>query len=199
VRAPTRAQWHRLARRVQGSLDISRALDELEPDPPLFPADRRAAVEEAEAWGEREFQPIPRRIFRWGMAHNPDLRHYALGTVGKLPAPSATGTLMLPALRWFAHVSRASDDYTREGIERLPGLLDHVDELIAAGTIGRAGQPNAADFQIACTIAILRLFADIKPELDGRPGTKLAKTLFPKDVAGLPPFLPEEWLRPIRH
>ncbi len=41
-------------RRVQGSRRISRFLDELRPEPPLFPADpqRRAAVEEAERWGE---------------------------------------------------------------------------------------------------------------------------------------------------
>src|SRR5690242_20833417 len=52
-------------RRIQGSLEISRAIDALEPERPLFPADRREAVEEAEAWGERDFQPLPRRFFRW--------------------------------------------------------------------------------------------------------------------------------------
>src|SRR3954471_14684879 len=31
-------------RKVQGTLAISRALEELKPDPPLFPADRRAAL-----------------------------------------------------------------------------------------------------------------------------------------------------------
>ena len=42
-------------RRVQGSLDISRALDDLQAEPRLFPADpeQRRAVEDAEAWGER--------------------------------------------------------------------------------------------------------------------------------------------------
>src|SRR3954454_17451294 len=39
-------------RRVQGSRETSRTLDDLKPDPPLFPADGREAVEEAEAWGE---------------------------------------------------------------------------------------------------------------------------------------------------
>src|SRR3954465_4675430 len=148
-------------RRVQGSLGISRALEDLKADPPLFPADRRAAVEEAEAWGEREFQPLPRRFFRWGAAHGHDLREYAFGTVGGIPVPAVSGKLMLPALRYFAHVSRASDDNTRAGIERLPGLLDHVDELIADGTIGRADEPTAADFQIGSTIAVLRVFEDI--------------------------------------
>src|SRR3954470_21314796 len=61
-------------RKVQGSLAISRALEELQPDPPLFPPDRREAVEEAEAWGERELQPLPRRFFRWGAAHRQHVR-----------------------------------------------------------------------------------------------------------------------------
>ena len=50
-------------RRVQGSREISRALDELAPQPPLFAADpqRRRAIEEAEEWGE-ELQDAARRI-----------------------------------------------------------------------------------------------------------------------------------------
>jgi glutathione S-transferase len=40
--------------KLSGTRVISRALDELQPEPALFPADpeRRAAVEEAERWGE---------------------------------------------------------------------------------------------------------------------------------------------------
>lgn len=49
-------------RRIQGTLEISRALESLRPDPPLFPATaaKRAAVEDAERWGERVLQPGPR-------------------------------------------------------------------------------------------------------------------------------------------
>ena len=182
-------------RRVQGTKNISRALDEMKPDPPLFPADRRAAVEEAEAWGEHEFQPLPRRFFRWGMAALPDFRRQILGSVGKIPAAGVASPLLAPQMRYFARLSRASDEYTREGVEKLPEMLDHVDELIAEGTIGRENEPNAADFQIACTIGVLRAFADLKPELEGRPGTELANRLFPRKVPELPPFLPKEWLK----
>src|SRR4051794_24188277 len=58
--------------RIQGSTSISRALDELVPEPPLFPHDpeHRRAVEEAEAWGESELQPVPRRMYRWGLGRN---------------------------------------------------------------------------------------------------------------------------------
>jgi glutathione S-transferase len=185
-------------RKVQGSLSISRALEDMKPDPPLFPADRRAAVEEAEAWGEREFQPLPRRFFRWGVAYNPELRKYVLGTINKTPAPGVAGVAMLPTFRWFANVSRATDENTRAGLERLPVLLDHVDELIAEGTIGRADEPTAADFQIASTIATLQVFAEIRPVLEGRPGTELARRLFPRSVPELPPFMPEDWVTPLR-
>lgn len=184
-------------RRIQGSLQISRALDDLQPEPALFPEDRRAAVEEAEAWGEHEFQPLPRRFFRWGVAYRPDLRRHALGTVGKIPAPDVAGMALLPTLRWFAHVSRATDENTRAGVRALPPHLDHVDELIANGTIGRPEQPTAADFQIASTIAVLRVFADLRAEVEHRPGFQLAARLFPHDTAELPPFMPEEWLEPL--
>ena len=44
-------------RKVQGSRNVSRELDVVKADPPLFPADpeRRAAVEEAERWGDEVF------------------------------------------------------------------------------------------------------------------------------------------------
>lgn len=185
-------------RRVQGSLEISRTLEEIQPEPPLFPADRRAAVEEAEAWGEREFQPLPRRFFRWGLAHNSELRTDAFGRIAKIPAASITSKPLIPMLHYFARLSRANDDFTREGVAKLPGALDHVDELIANGTIGVPGEPTAADFQIASTIAVLQAFADLRPELAGRPGTELAKRLFPRETPSLPPFLPAEWLAPLK-
>ena len=54
-------------RKVQGSTNISRELDRVQPDPPLFPADpdKRRRVEEAEAWGDGAPQDIPRTIIWW--------------------------------------------------------------------------------------------------------------------------------------
>lgn len=181
-------------RRVQGSLAISRALEEIQPEPPLFPADRREAVGEAEAWGERELQPLPRRFFRWGLAHDGELRAWVFGRIGKLPAAGTTSKAFIPVLRYFARLSRATEENTRAGVAKLPEALDHVDELIARGTIGVPDEPTAADFQIASTLAVLRSFSDLRPELEGRPGTELAERLFPRTVPTLPPFLPSEWL-----
>jgi glutathione S-transferase len=41
-------------RRIQGSREIARELDRVQPEPPLFPANpsERAAVEEVEEWGD---------------------------------------------------------------------------------------------------------------------------------------------------
>ena len=185
-------------RRVQGTLAISRALEEIQPEPPLFPPARRAAVEEAEAWGEREFQPLPRRFFRWGLAHDGELRTWAFGRIGKMPAAGVTSKALIPVLRYFAHLSRATGENTRAGVAKLPEALDHVDELIAEGTIGVPDEPTAADFQIASTIAVLRSFADLRPALEGRPGTDLAQRLFPRSVPELPPFMPPDWLAPLK-
>jgi glutathione S-transferase len=79
-------------RRIQGTRRIARALDERWPSPPLFPADpaARARVEAAERWGEEQLQPIPRRLFRYGVARNPRLRRWVVRAQG-LP-PSSRGS-----------------------------------------------------------------------------------------------------------
>src|SRR5687767_10682881 len=53
-------------RKFQGTREISRALDEIKPDPPLLPS---KAVEEAERWGDEELQPVPRRMAWWALLH----------------------------------------------------------------------------------------------------------------------------------
>jgi hypothetical protein len=76
----------------------------------------------------------------------------------------------------------------REDIVRLPALLDHADGLIGDGTIGGA-RPNAADFQIFCSVAVLRAFADLEHHVRGRPCDAAARRLYP-DRPSLPSGLP---------
>ena len=137
-------------RRIQGSLRISRALEQARPDPPLFPAGRRAAVEDAEVWGERELQPVPRRLFRWAALHDAALRRWLAGEVLRLPAPGLAAAGYGPVARLFARMAGASDTQVQADLAELPGKLDRVDELIAAGTIGgpraeRRGLPDRHD------------------------------------------------------
>ena len=67
--------------RVQGSMEIGRELDRIQPEPALYPADPdlRAKVEEAEAWGD-EFQQKPRRLSWWAFKQNrPPMASYSEG------------------------------------------------------------------------------------------------------------------------
>jgi glutathione S-transferase len=180
-------------RRVQGSRRISRALEQLRSDPPLFPAARRAAVEEAEAWGEHELQPVPRRLFRWAASHDGDLRRWLAEDVARLPAPGLMALGYAPLARVFARMAGASTARVRADIAELPGKLDRVDELIAAGTIGGA-EPNAADFQIATTVRVLLAFDDLRDRVDGRPAGELAMRILPRFPGPIPRTLPAEWL-----
>jgi glutathione S-transferase len=175
-------------RLVQGSLAISRALDELIPERPLFPHDQvaRRAVEEAERWGHDELQPLPRRIFRWAVVEDPSLRRWVAADVAGVPAPGAVATLTKPLAAGLSHDSGGDEASVREDVRRLPGLLDHVDALVATGTIGSA-QPNAADFQIFSSVRVLLDFKAL-PRAEGRPSTQHARRLFPTWEGEMPYF-----------
>lgn len=181
-------------RRVQGSLNISRALDELQAEPRLFPADpeQRRAVEDAEAWGEGEFQPVPRRMFRWGASRRQSMRVWMVRDMG-MPAPDLMARAQKPLAHAFARMADVSDERVRADIAALPAQLDHIDGLIAAGVIGGA-DPNAADFQIGTTVRVFLAYDDIRPLVEGRPAAELAMRLLPRYPGPIPPFLPPEWL-----
>jgi glutathione S-transferase len=187
------------SRRIQGSREISRALDEVVPEPPLFPADagERAQVEEAERWGDEVLQPIPRRI-AWNMLkrdHSP-VRSYLEGSRLGLPTSVAAAT-SAPIVAFAARYNKADDDHVLADLNALPGHLDHVDELIATGVIG-GSEPNAADFQIAPSLALLLTFDDLRPLIAGRPAEELANRLVPGFPGHAPPTLPPSFLEPLR-
>jgi glutathione S-transferase len=186
-------------RRVQGSRAISHALDELQPEPALFPRepDRRRAVEEAEAWGEGELQPVPRRLFRWAVSHRQSLRRWMVGEELGMPLPGVVAAAQLPMAVAFARMARATGEQARADVAGLPGMLDHVDALIADGTIG-ADAPNAADFQIGTTVRVLLAFSDLRDAVEGRPAADLALRVLPRYPGPIPPALPREWLAALR-
>ena len=182
-------------RKVQGSLAISRALEARGPAGILFPVDpeARARVEEAERWGEAVLQPIPRRLFRWTMAGNPAIRRRVFERAG-LPLPGIAATVMKPVLTRFARVSNANDGRVRADMEALHGLVDRVDALIAEGTIG-GPEPNAADFQIATSLAAMLAFEDLVPRIEGRPAADLARRIVPPYPGRVPSVVPADWTR----
>jgi glutathione S-transferase len=182
-------------RKVQGSLNISRALDELQPEPHLFPTDpeQRAAVEEAERWGEVVLQPPPRNVFRWCIDHDHQLRRTLAKQTG-IPLPDVAATALKPVGWYFSRlVSGSTEESIKAQLASLPALLDHVDELIAEGVIG-GQQPNAADFQIATSVRVLMNFPQLAPTIESRPAGELAMRIAPNFGRPMPVEVPEEWL-----
>ena len=182
-------------RRVQGSLRVSRALEELEPEPPLFPADpeQRSAVEAAERWGEAVLQPVPRKLFRWCLVRDAAARR-GLAETARMPAPEIAAYAMKPLAWYFARiVSGATDESVRAQLAALLEHLDHVDGLIAAGAIG-GEEPNAADFQIATTVRVLLNYPQLRPLIESRPAGELAVRIAPRFGAPLPVELPADWI-----
>ena len=182
-------------RKVQGSRDIARFLDEVKPEPPLFPADsaKRDAVEEAERWGDEELQPVPRRI-AWvalGRDHSTVkslLEGYKLGMPTSVAAATAA-----PIIWAEKKINKSTGDAVRADLAKVPGLIDHVDELIAQGVIGGA-EPNAADFQIAPSVRLLMAFDQLRPLIEGRPAAELATRVVPSWNGHVPAALPADWV-----
>lgn len=179
--------------RVQGSLRIARYLEELRPEPSLYPAEpqRRTRAEEAERWGEAELQPVPRRIFRYGATHDQRVRRWLAEEIG-MPLPGLTALLNKPVAYVMGRRAGAGAERVRNDVVGLGGLLDHADALIAEGTIG-GPDLNAADFQILSSVRSIESFADLAPMLAGRPVGQAAKRI-PALPGPVPPSLPEQWL-----
>lgn len=184
--------------RVQGTKAIALELDRLVPAPPLFPADpaQRAKVEQAERWGDEILQPIPRRLV-WNMLKRDrtPLRSYLDGARLGVPTSVAAGTAA-PIVAMAARFNDATDENVLADLGSLPAAMDHVDSLIADGVIG-GEEPNAADFQIATSVALLLTLDDVRPLLAGRSAEELANRLVPNFPGHTPPVLPAEWLEPL--
>ena len=182
-------------RKIQTSRAISRALDELVPEPTLFPADpdRRAAVEAAEKWGDEVLQPVPRRLAWNALGRDRSgLRSFIEGPIMGLP-PGLAAATAAPLIYGSAKVNKATDDAVRADLMSLPALIDQVDDLIANGVIGGA-TPNAADFQIFASVRLLTTYDDLRPLLDGRPAAEHALRVVPNFPGRFPPVFPAEWL-----
>jgi glutathione S-transferase len=176
-------------RRIQGSRSIARALEQLRPEPPLFPAEpqMRARVEEAERWGEQVLQPVPRRILRWGLVHDLTLRRW-LAEQSRMPAPAVAARASGPVARYYAHAVGADEAEVRRALAELPRLLDHVDALLSDGVLA-IDPPNAATLQVLSSVRSLAAFSDLRDEVARHPCAAVAQALFPAFSDPVPPFL----------
>lgn len=185
--------------RVQGSRQIARELDRLRPEPPLFPADTelRKEVEEAERFGDEQLQHPLRQILWWAIKRDwAPLRSYSEGARLGIPIGLAMKTAA-PIVALSARFNEADDVNVRRDLERLPTLLDQVDEWIAAGVLN-GERLNAADFQIAPSLGLAMTLDDLRPAIVSRPGGALANRLVPDYPGHTPPVIPAEWLKPLR-
>jgi glutathione S-transferase len=181
--------------KVVGSRAIVHRLDERVPDPPLLPTKqaRRAAVEEAERWGDEVLQDVTRRIEIFALLRQPEaLSSYMANSRVPRPLVRLAGP---PVMQRAARFHGATEDAVRADLAALPAHLDHVDELIEGGVIG-GEQPNAADLQLGSSLKVLSDLEDLSPLLEGRPAVALGERLFPELRGHCPAgALPFAWTR----
>lgn len=176
---------------VHGSRAILERLEQIAPEPPLYPEPIAEAVREAERWGDEELQDLGRRL-PWGALH---FRPEAMGTFGGAGALDPAGidfAIGYVRASWKYH--RISAERLAEDLAGLPAKVDHIDSLAGGGIVG-GEQPTAADLQIGATLRVLITVADLQPLLSGRPAEALARRWFP-DYAGEVPAgaFPAGWV-----
>lgn len=167
---------------VHGSSAIFARLEEIAPDPPLYPEPIADRVREAERWGDEELQQLGRNL-GWGALH---FRPEAMGTMAGGPPLDPAGTdfaIKYARASWKYHGITAVQ--LAEDLEGLPAKLDHIDQLAADGIIG-GDQPTAADLQIGSTIRVLMIVGDLRPLLSDRPGEEIAMRWFPDYPGDVP-------------
>jgi glutathione S-transferase len=184
--------------KVQGSREIARELDRIQPQPPLLPADAddRSAVEQAEAWGDQALQPVARRVF-WNALRRDrsPLASYSEGARLGVPIGLAVKTGQ-PLVALSARLNEATDENVRADIAALPGMLQRIDDWIAAGVLG-GPELNAGDLQIGTSVRLLMTLQDLRQAIASRPAGELAMRVAPDYPGDTPPILPPAWLEPL--
>jgi glutathione S-transferase len=182
-------------RKIQGTNEIARWLEEVKPEPSLFPTDpdARRRVEEAERWGDTELQPVPRRLSWYALGEDRSsikafLAGYKLGIPTSVAAATAAPIIWVEKKIWKANAQTARAD-----LQRLPSLLDEVDRLVNEGVIG-GDEPNVADYQIATSVRLLMLFDQLRPLIENRPAGKFALKVVPHMQGHVPASLPADWI-----
>jgi glutathione S-transferase len=175
--------------RVMTNHDIARFLDELQPEPPLFPSDpdHRRAVEEAERWADEVFQMAARRLVVAAevVPGRQVLNHGDDGRLGPLLYRSRI--LRKAVAHVIARIAfRVNPETERAMLAELPGMLDRIDEWIEQGALD-GEELYAADFMIAPSLAVLTYRADAAEEIERRPARQLLDRLLPEPSRGKSP------------
>ena len=164
-------------RRLQENRALARFLDDLQPDPPLFPADpsERRDVEEAERFGDEVFQMAARRLILGATMHGPDtiVEHGDSGPLGPLLwRDTRRRVRMAPIVGRF--VFKVNPQVERRLLDELPAQLDRIDGWVEAGVLG-GERLNAADYMLATSWSLLTYRRDLRPDLERRPAFAWAR------------------------
>jgi glutathione S-transferase len=176
---------------VHGSNAILERLEQLAPEPSLYPAGLAEAVRAAAQWGDEELQDLGRRL-PWGALH---FRPESMGTfagAGPLDPAGTDFAMRFVRASWKYH--RISAVRLAEDLAGLPAKLDRVDGYVAEGILAGAA-PNAADLQIGATLSVLLTVGDVRPLIEGRAAEQVARKWF-DDRPGLVPAgaFPAGWV-----
>lgn len=186
-------------RKVQGSREIAREVDRVQPEPPLYPSDpeARTAVEGAERFGDEDLQAPVRRIL-WNAVKRDRsvLTSYSEGAKLGIPIGIAVKTAA-PLVAYAVSYNGANDENVRHDLEALPGMLQRIDDWCEAGVL-HGSQLNAADFQIAPSVRLAMTLEDLRPSIADRPAGQLAMRVAPDYPGVAPPVLPPSWLQGLR-
>ena len=182
--------------KLTGSRTILRRLEELAPEPSLFPAEPRARteVDRAEEWGDEVWQPTARRLVWRTLTLRPQaMKSYQEGS--RFPLPTVAVRALAPAVNAVERrLNGAEEGAVRADLRALPGHLDRIDAWLADGVLGSA-TVNAADLQIAPTSRLMLTLGDVRPFFAGRPAEAHAMGLFGEWAGSTPAgVFPAEWL-----
>jgi glutathione S-transferase len=164
---------------VHGSRAILARLEEIAPEPTLYPSEQ---VREAERWGDQELQDLGRSL-PWGALY---FRPEAMGTFAggePLDGPGTDFAIKFVRATWRYHgitAARLHDD-----LAGLPAKLAQIEALAEEGTLD-GEQPNAADLQIASTIRVLLPLGDLSALLHGSAAERIALRFFPSYPGSVP-------------
>ena len=178
---------------VHGSTAILQRLDEIVPEPTLYPDPIANAVREAELWADGEYQDLSRRL-PWSSLH---FRPEAMGTfAGDGPLDPAGTDFAIRFLRsTWKHLGITAERMAAD-LDSLPAMVEQIESFASEGLIG-GPEPTAADLQIGATTRILLTIGDLEPVFEGTTIREVALRLFPDYPGRIPAgAYPAGWVTP---
>jgi len=176
---------------VHGTVAIFARLGEMTGGETLYPTALADTIRRAEIGLADDLQTAA-RVLSFGSLH---FRPEALGTFpGGEPLDPAGTDFAIKFVRGAWKYIGIDAQRIAATLEALPGQLDRVDQLIAAGAAG-GDEPTALDFQVGSTLQMMLQLGDLRPMIQGRPAERLATTWFESGPAQIPAgALPAGWV-----